>query len=89
MFDTNENSLNLSERIRDAQASMHQYMMELNDYQMINACVQAIKSVHVEPDRYDYSNEEYHEVLAAFETLCQKHEIRLPDQIDWHAFEVI
>lgn len=75
--------LKLSDRAQEAKEAMLERRHELDDYNLIIGLLKAIQLANVEPDKHKYTKEQYDKCYRKLETLCAKHEIRLPDYIDW------
>lgn len=75
--------IKLSDRAEDAKRAMIEARQELDDYNLIVSLVKAFQLANTEPEKHKFTQEEYDKCYAKLQNLCAKHEIRLPDYIDW------
>jgi len=83
--------LKLSERAKECKERIDELNQEMEDLNHIVMCVRANQAIEKNPDRYDYDETDYDEVVSYFRSLCAKHEVPLPntDFIEWNAIEIV
>jgi hypothetical protein len=81
--------LNISERVKETQMRIHDLVVELNDYTALVACIRALAAVTNNPDRFTKtSQDDINKLTERVRNICAKHEIRLPDYVEWGAIEL-
>lgn len=81
--------LELSDRAKECSIRVNELTQEYNDYQMLVSCIKALQAVENNPTKYQYSTADYEKVIDRVRDLCAKHEIRLPENIDWNSVDII
>ena len=81
--------IKLSDRIQEAKVKWNETTSELNDYKLIELCVDALVRYNRSPEKYPSVDEaEVNKLTEKFERLCSKHEIQLPKFIEWGSIEL-
>ena len=83
--------LRLSERAKECAERLDELKQEMEDLNQIVMCVRANQAVEKNPGRYNYDPKDYDEVMSYFRSLCEKHEVPLPntDFIEWDTIEIV
>ena len=80
--------INLSERMRECMETINNAKSEINDYANIALCINALREVSID-DGYTYTQEEFNDVVGKLQRLCAKHEIVLPDYVEWGSLNIV
>lgn len=81
--------LKISDRIQECMASMQTLNEEMQDYQNIVMLIKAVMAVSSETVPVKYNQDDYDKVIAKIRNLCAKHEIQLPEFVEWNTIELI
>ena len=81
--------IKISDRVEEAKSRYIDIVAELNEYKMIQICVNAMAKYKASPEKYPSATEnEINELISKFESLCNKHEIKIPEFIEWESIEL-
>lgn len=81
--------LNISDRVKETQLRIHDLIVDLNEYNALVACIRALAAVSNNPDRFkNTSEDDINKLTERVRKICAKHEILLPDYIEWGAIEI-
>ena len=81
--------LKITDRLAEANKGVSELIGEINDYQSIVMCIRALQAVTNSPDRYTFTTADYDKVVAKLRNLCEKHEIVLPEYVEWSNIEIV
>lgn len=81
--------LELSDRAKECTTRISELTQEYNDYQMLVSCIKALQAVEQNPQKYNYSDEDYNTVISRVNDLCARHEIRIPDGTAWASVDIV
>jgi gamma-glutamyl:cysteine ligase YbdK (ATP-grasp superfamily) len=81
--------LNITNRVKECQLRIHDLVVELNDYTALVACIQALAAVTSNPGQFkNTKQEDINKLTDRVRKICAKHEILLPDYVEWGAIEI-
>lgn len=82
--------INVTDRIADCKKKIMEMTEEIQDYNTLIMCISTLAEVNREPDKYKINNrqEEIDYVVNTIKDICSKHEIVLPEYIEWGAIEM-
>ena len=82
--------IKLGERADECRTRMTELRQEMDDYNQLVIYIKALSMVKSNPDKWTtYSKEDFDKVVSKVTSICQKHEIRLPEYVEWEAIEII
>jgi hypothetical protein len=81
--------LNISDRVKECQLRIHDLVVELNDYTALISCIRVLAAVGANPDKFkNTKQEDINKLSDRVRNICAKHEILLPEYIEWGAIEL-
>lgn len=83
--------IKLSDRAKECSEALRELSQEMADYNSIVMCTAALSAVANDPQKYDWNEADYTQVIEKLRDLCAKHEIVLPatDYIEWGTVEIV
>jgi len=81
--------LNISDRVKETQLRIHDLVVELNDYSALVSCIRALATVTNNPDKFKNTKEsDIIKLSDRVRKICAKHEILLPEYVEWGTIEI-
>jgi hypothetical protein len=81
--------IKILDRIEEAKKVYIDAVNELNDYKIIQITINGLATYKSNPDKYPTTkSEDVDMLISKLYNLCQKHEIVLPDFIEWGSIEL-
>lgn len=80
--------LNLSDRVQESLARIGELVSEVNELSVLAASIRALAEVTSNPDKYRSSQEDIAKLIDRVRDICARHEIVLPDYVEWNTIEI-
>ena len=83
--------IKLNERYNECKSKMSECVQEINDYNQLAVLIRSLAMVKANPEKWagTYTPEDFKKVENTVISLCNKHEIHIPDYVEWDAIEII
>lgn len=79
--------IKISDRIVEGQSAVRETLQELGEYDLLVMAVRALSAVTNHPDKFTYNKDDYDMLESRIRKICEKHEIRLPEFVEWGSIE--
>ncbi len=82
--------INLSDRVKEAQDIIKENMQELREYEILVLSIRALAEVENNPEKFgNYDPADKEKLIAKIRKICAKHEIVLPEYVEWSSIELM